>query len=108
MDSYEGPATLEWWANRSTCMGRLGVRVAVRAAGDNWTCEATLETPLAAEDRENFYFLMQLDPRFTLRFDDASALLVTVVETGVEERLILNAAEADTAESTGSRHVPHP
>ncbi|MGX1914132.1 hypothetical protein ACWIID_35645 [Streptomyces phaeochromogenes] len=107
MDSYEGTATLEWWANRSTCLGRLHVRVAVRAAGDDWTCEATLEPPLAAEDRESFDFLMQLDPHFTLRFDDASALLVNVVEAGVEGRLSLTAAEADTAEPTGTRHVPH-
>lgn len=58
------------------------MRVAVRS-GDNWTCEATPESHLAAEDRESFGYLMQLDPHFTLRFDDASALLVNVAETGV-------------------------
>ncbi|MFH8624087.1 hypothetical protein ACH4A8_19665 [Streptomyces vietnamensis] len=107
MDSYEGTATLEWWADRSTCLGRLRGRIAVCTAGDNWTCEATLESPLAAEDREGFDFLMQLDPHFTLRFDDASTLLVNVGEAGVEGRLILTAAETDTAEPTGTRHVPH-
>ena len=107
MDSYESTATLEWWANRSTCLGSLRVRVAARAAGDIWTCEAILEPHVAAEDRESFHVLMQLDPYFTLRFDDASALLVKVVEAGVEGRLILTAAEADAAEPTGTRHVPH-
>ncbi|MEU9027044.1 hypothetical protein AB0D46_05820 [Streptomyces sp. NPDC048383] len=107
MDSYEGTATLEWWANRSTCLGRLRVQVAVRATGDNRTSEATLESLLAAEDRESFDFLMQLDPYFTLRFDDASTLLVKVAEAGVEGRLVFTAVEADTAEPTGTGHVPH-
>lgn len=49
MDSYEGTATLEWWANRSTSLGRFGVQVAVRTGGDTWMSEATLESPLAAE-----------------------------------------------------------
>ncbi|MFD1277801.1 hypothetical protein ACFQ51_55210 [Streptomyces kaempferi] len=83
------------------------MQVAVRAAGDNWTSEATLESHLAAKDRESFDFLMQLDPHFTLCFDEASTLLVKVVEAGVEGRLILTAAEAEAAESTGTSHVPH-
>ena len=107
MDSYEGTATLEWWANRSTCLGRLRVQVTVRAAGDNWTSEAILESPLATEDRESFDFLMQLDPHFTLCFDEASTLLVKVVEVGAEGRLVLTAAEAEAAESTGTRQAPH-
>ncbi|MFE0000290.1 hypothetical protein [[Kitasatospora] papulosa] len=106
MDSYEGTATLEWWANRSTCLGRFRVQVAVRAAGDTWPSEATLESLLAAEDRKSFDFLMQLDPHFTLRFDDASTVLVKVVEAGIEGRLMLTAAEEDTAEPTGTRHAP--
>ncbi|WP_245240654.1 hypothetical protein [Streptomyces spiramenti] len=93
--------------NRSTCLGGLRVEVAVRAAGDTWTSEATLEPPMAADDRERFELLMQLDPHFTLRFDDASTVLVKVVEAGVEGRLILTAAEEDTAGPTGTRHAPH-
>ena len=50
---------------------------------------------------------MQLDPHFTLRFDDASTVLVKVVEAGIEGRLILTAAEADTAEPTRTRQAPH-
>ncbi|MFX4294187.1 hypothetical protein [Streptomyces bohaiensis] len=109
MDSYEGAATLEWWVNRLTCLGGLRVEVAVRAAGDTWTSEATLEPPLAADDRERIELLMQLklDPHFTLRFDDASTVLRKVVEAGVEGRLILTAAEEDTAGPTGTWHAPH-
>ncbi|WP_254645001.1 hypothetical protein [Streptomyces sp. BV286] len=69
--------------------------------------EATFESTLAAEHRESLDFLMQLDPHFTLRFDDASTLLVKVVETGVGGRLIFTAAEADAAEPTGTRNAPH-
>ncbi len=83
------------------------MQVAVRAAGDTWTSEATFASPLATEDRESFDFLMQLDPHFTLRFDDVSTVLVKVVEAGVEGRLILTAAEEGTSEPTGTRHAPH-
>ncbi|MFJ9026785.1 hypothetical protein ACIRPU_43685 [Streptomyces sp. NPDC102259] len=104
MDSYEGSAALEWWANRSTCLGRFRVRVVVRS-GDAWTCEASPESPLGAEDRESFDFLMELDPCFPLRFDDTSALLVDVVEAGAE-RLILTAAETVSVQTPGTRRVP--
>ncbi|MFF2372862.1 hypothetical protein ACFVUW_00555 [Streptomyces xiamenensis] len=84
------------------------MQVVVRAAGDNWTYEATLESPLAAEDREALDFLIQVDPHFTLHFDDASTLLVNAVEAEVGGRLILTAAEKDTTGPTGTRHTPHP
>ncbi|MER5603908.1 hypothetical protein [Streptomyces sp. NPDC002265] len=100
MDSYEGTATLEWWANRSTCLGRIGVRVAIRVTGNHWTCEATVEPPLPAKDRENLDFLMELDPLFTLRLDEESTLLVTAL-AGEDGQLILTAypAEANPADS---------
>jgi hypothetical protein len=105
MDGYEGPAMLEWWANRSTCLGALGVRVTVRVTGNDWTCDAVFDPPLSAEDREGFDFLMELDPLFTLRFDEGSTLLVDVVAAGDERRLALTAYRAETAESAGSRRV---
>lgn len=98
MDSYEGKATLEWWANPSTCLSSLPVRVAARSVGRDWTCEATPEPPLTAEARESFRFLRQRDPHFILRLHHASVLLVNVVETGTEGRLILTAAETGAAE----------
>jgi hypothetical protein len=99
MDCYEGPATLEWWANRPTCLGRLGVRVAVRVTGNDWTCEAILEPSLSEDDRESFGFLMKLDPLFTLRFDEESTLLVDVA-AGDDGRLALSAYGAEAGEST--------
>ncbi|MCU4749912.1 hypothetical protein [Streptomyces sp. G-5] len=79
----------------------------VCAVADYWTSEATPESPLSAEDRESFDFLMQLGPHFTLRYDDASTLLVRVAEARAEGLFFLTAAEAGTAEPTGTRHAPH-
>lgn len=106
MDSYEGTATLEWWANPSTCLARLGVRVAVRVTASGWTCEAILEPPLTGEDKESFDFLMQLDPLFTLRLDEESTLLVNVVAAGDGGQLILTDGQIEAAGAAGSRQVP--
>ncbi|WP_433893331.1 hypothetical protein [Streptomyces sp. CA-111067] len=106
MDSFEGIATLEWWANRSTCLARLGVRVAVRISGNDWACDAVLEPPLTAEDREGFDFLMAFDPLFTLRFDEEGMLHVNVVAAGDDGRLTLTAYQAEAAETAGSRRLP--
>lgn len=102
VDSYEGTATLEWWGNRSACLGRFGVRVAVRVTGGDWMCEAFLEPPLAEEEWESFDFLMRLDPLFTLHFDEESALPVSVVAAGSDGRLVLSAYQAEAVESAGS------
>lgn len=105
MDSYEGTATLEWWANRSTCLGRFGVRVVVRITGNDWTCDAISEPPLSAEDQESFDFLMELDPLFTLHLDEESMPLVKVVAAGADGRLFLTAYQAGSQEPSGSRQV---
>lgn len=106
MDSYEGTATLEWWANRSTCLGRFGVRVEVGVTGSGWTCGAALEPSLTGEDRESFDFLMALDPLFTLRFDEETVLHVNVAVTEDGGGLTLAAYEAEAAEAAGSRRLP--
>lgn len=106
MDSYEGTATPEWWANRSTCLGRFGLRVAIRVSGNDWTCDAILEPSLSAEDWRSFDFLTRLDPIFTLRLNETSILLVNVVAAGDEGRLILTADWTEAAESTGDRQAP--
>ncbi|MFI0721625.1 hypothetical protein [Streptomyces sp. NPDC021224] len=93
MDRYEGLATLEWWANRSTCLAGVPVRVVVSAGQDGWSCEATPEPPLVGEYQEGFDLLMAFDPVFTLRFDEESELYVDVV-AGEGGRLVLTAYEA--------------
>lgn len=108
MDNFEGTATLEWWANRSTCLARLGVRV-TRVTANDGTCDAILEPPLTAEERENFDFLMALDPLFTLRtlrFGEECLLHVHVVAAEDDGRLTLAAYRAEAAERAGPRRLP--
>ncbi|WP_458247165.1 hypothetical protein [Streptomyces sp. MAI_2237] len=105
MDSYEGSATLEWWANPSTCWARFGVRAAVRVTGDAWTCDATLEPALNAEDRESLDFLMALDPLFTLSFDNDSMLHVNVA-VAADGRLTLTPCQQEPADPASTRWLP--
>ncbi|MBV8933049.1 MAG: hypothetical protein JOZ47_16340 [Kutzneria sp.] len=100
MESYQGLATLEWWANRSTCLGRFDIR----ATGSDWTCHAKLDVPPPENNREVFDFLMELDPVFVLRFYEESTLLVNVVRTAESGRLALTAYEP--AGLAGSEQVP--
>lgn len=87
MEFYESVAHLEWWANRSTCLGRfeLWVRITAESGGRRAVGAAT--APWSDEDREGFDFLMALEPLFTLRFPDDSAVLVTVAAPYEIDRL---------------------
>ncbi|GAA0416859.1 hypothetical protein [Streptomyces luteireticuli] len=100
MDTYEGSARLEWWANRSTSPGGYDVRVTACATRSGWTCDAVLEGPLPEDHQEGFGGLMQIDPVFTLRFDEGGEILVNVVTAGHGGRLALTAHEP--AEPVGS------
>jgi hypothetical protein len=82
MDHYEGPARLEWWANRSTCLGSAEVALSVSVDANAWHASAIFARPLSGEDREGWSFLMDLDPYFTLRLleDDDSTIDVWVVD----------------------------
>jgi hypothetical protein len=51
--------------------------VVVAAAGSDWTAQGRLIIE-DDDDRDGFVFLCELDPVFTLRFDDGSTVLVTV------------------------------
>ncbi|MEV5516360.1 hypothetical protein AB0L50_26220 [Streptomyces flaveolus] len=106
MDSYEGLATLEWWANPSTCLAKLGVRVTVRVTADGWSCDAVLDPSLSAEDREGFEFLMAVDPLFTLRFEGESTVHVNVIAAGDDGGLTLTSFEAETSVSPGTGQLP--
>ena len=75
MDRYEGPARLEWWANRGTCLGSAEVALSVSVDASTWHASATFAQPLNGEDREGWSFLMDVDPYFTLRLleDDSGS-----------------------------------
>ena len=89
MESYEGNAALEWWANRSTCLGSFGIRVTITAEADSWLARATVASPFTAEEQEGFDFLLALEPVFTLRFDDDSTVTVHVTKQDQPGDLIL-------------------
>ncbi|WP_431679505.1 hypothetical protein [Kitasatospora sp. KL5] len=94
MDSYQGLATLEWWANGSTCLGKFDVQVSIRVADGNWACDAVLGPERLSDDhREVFDLLMDLDPVFTLRFHEGSEILVNAVTARDGERLALTVYE---------------
>ncbi|MDI2125653.1 hypothetical protein [Yinghuangia seranimata] len=94
MDSYRGPATLEWWADGSACLGEFDVQVAIRVAGGDWACDASLGPERLPDDhREVFDLLTVLDPVFTLRFDERSEILVNVLRAQHGEHLALTAYE---------------
>ncbi|GAB3881805.1 hypothetical protein GCM10029964_038510 [Kibdelosporangium lantanae] len=69
MDSYTGPARLEWQANSSTCLGSFDVDLSVVVDDAGWHASATFLTPPQGED---WALLMRLDPYFTLRFLETS------------------------------------
>jgi hypothetical protein len=92
MDTYEGPAQLEWWANRQTCLSSADVRVRVISDASGWHVSAAFTSPLTGEDREGWAFLRELSPYFTLRFeeDEDAAIDVHVDEPrGDELRLTI-------------------
>ncbi|MET8354888.1 hypothetical protein [Micromonospora sp. NPDC005206] len=77
MDRVEGRCWLDWWANSSTLLGSIEVAVVITAADAGWEARGHLVSD-RNEDRDAFAFLCDLDPVFTLRFEDDSAVAVTV------------------------------
>ncbi|MFB9388623.1 hypothetical protein ACFPM3_05050 [Streptomyces coeruleoprunus] len=74
-----GTASLEWWANHSTCLGLFPVRVVECGAGIR---DAYPSPALGDEEAEGLRFLVDLSPHFTLRFDDGSTIEVEVTHSG--------------------------
>jgi len=93
VDRYEGPARLEWWANRGTCLGAFKVQLSVAADAAGWHASATFASQHDEEVQEGWSFLMGLDPYFTLRLleDEGSTIDVEVIEEP-DGRLTLTAA----------------
>ncbi|WP_242908748.1 hypothetical protein [Actinomadura terrae] len=93
MDTYEGSARLEWWANTLTCLSSEGVRVVIVSDDSGWLASATFSPPLTAEEQEGWRFLMALSPAFLLRFDDDEDAEIEVhVEEASEGKLTLSVA----------------
>ncbi|GAA2803404.1 hypothetical protein GCM10010441_30180 [Kitasatospora paracochleata] len=87
MDTDAIPAALEWWANSSTCLARVPVRITPGPAEGSW---AAVPVPaLAGDDAEGFRFLLDLSPYVLVRLPDDSTPEVEVGHDGDVNRLRL-------------------
>ena len=75
MERFEGRCWLDWWANSSTCLASVEASVVVSHSPAGWQAhgQATHD-----QDLEGFALLCDLDPVFSLRFEDDSTIQVTV------------------------------
>ncbi|MFD4116800.1 hypothetical protein ACFWSJ_25515 [Streptomyces niveus] len=80
MNSREGTAHLEWWANPSTCLVRIPVKVTSTPGGAAWN--AALPPGIDGEARESVQDLIDADPFCTLHFGDGSAVNVEAAHSG--------------------------
>ncbi|MFJ5803419.1 hypothetical protein [Streptomyces decoyicus] len=97
MDRFEGTAHLEWWANRSTCLARLPVRLVPAAGHGTWN--ATVPPTLDRDAGEDLPLLIDAGPHFTLRSDEDAATEVEVEVAhsgGVNQLLLRTGAAPDT------------
>ncbi|MEU3456728.1 hypothetical protein ABZ671_24465 [Micromonospora sp. NPDC006766] len=102
MDRFEGRCWLDWWANSSTLLGSVEVAVVITVAGAGWEGGGRLVSE-SDEDREAFAFLCELDPVFTLRFEDESAVVVTVHPTDGHRRFSLTEYTGPAQRSVDNR-----
>ncbi|MEU4563175.1 hypothetical protein AB0F72_32760 [Actinoplanes sp. NPDC023936] len=79
MDRFTGRCWLDWWANPSTNLFGAQISVVIVPAGSEsgWTAHGRLAEE-GADALEAFTFLHGIDPVFTLRFVDDSAIAVIV------------------------------
>jgi hypothetical protein len=102
MDRFEGRCWLDWWANLSTLLGSVEVAVVIAAATAGWEADGRLVSA-REEDREAFAFLCDLDPVFTLRFEDGSIVAVTVHPTDRHRRFSLTEYTGPVQRSVDNR-----
>ncbi|MFF8387093.1 hypothetical protein ACF053_26075 [Streptomyces kanasensis] len=88
MDCDEEAAHLEWWADQSTCLARVPVRVIATPSTGEW--RAVVLPPFDDVARQNLEGLLDVDACFTLRFG-ASAIEVQVEHYDRGDRLRLAA-----------------
>lgn len=77
MDRVERRCHLDWWANPVALLASVEVAVVIAGTDTGWAAEGHLISD-DEEERDGFAFLCDIDPVFTLRFDDESTIEVTV------------------------------
>jgi hypothetical protein len=78
MDSFEGRCWLDWWANSSTNLAGAQVSVMITPTETGWDAHGRLTRD---DELEPLAFLCDMDPVFTLRFQDGSTVPVTLTLT---------------------------
>ncbi|GIF66631.1 hypothetical protein Ais01nite_46660 [Asanoa ishikariensis] len=102
MNSFEARCWLDWWANSSTLLGSVEVAVVVTADDASWSAQGHLASD-TDEVRDGFAFLCDLDPVFTLRFEDESTVAVAVHPTHGHRRFTLTEYTGGTRRSVSYR-----
>ena len=74
---FEGRCRLDWWANSSTNLAGDEVTVVITATATGWDARGRLADASEAA-HEGLMVLCEIDPVFTLRFDDQTSIAVTV------------------------------
>ncbi|MER5465659.1 hypothetical protein ABT010_34265 [Streptomyces sp. NPDC002668] len=82
MNSREGIAHLEWWANASTCLARIPVRVTSALGNTAWNVAVPPALDGDDDDGESIQLLIDASPFFTLRFEDDSTTEVEATHSG--------------------------
>ncbi|MEU9188462.1 hypothetical protein AB0D14_28810 [Streptomyces sp. NPDC048484] len=99
MNGDEGTAQLEWWANSSTCLACIPVRIAAVPGSQAW--DAVTSPALDEDEPEGIQFLLDLSPFFTLRFADNSGTEVEVEQVGDANHLRLRTTAGPNRSSRG-------
>ena len=100
MDRFEGRCWLDWQANSSIIIGDFEISVVITATESGWDARGEL---LASDDEcELFTFLGDIDPVFTLRFQDGSTVQVTLTPAG-DRRFTLTEYTGPASRQAGHR-----
>ncbi|PBC87016.1 hypothetical protein SAMN05216511_0107 [Streptomyces sp. KS_16] len=90
MNTCESSAHLEWWANPSTCLARLPVRLTPVLGDTAWN--AVVSPAFDDDAAVSLQLLIDAGPFFTLRFEDDSTTEVEAAHSGDVHCLRLSAA----------------
>ncbi|GHJ17676.1 MULTISPECIES: hypothetical protein [unclassified Micromonospora] len=88
VEFIESRCWLDWWANATTMLGCFEAVVVITTTEAGWAADGCL-VDTTDDEREYLDLLCDLDPVFTLRFDDGSMAEVVVHSTDGHDRFRL-------------------
>ena len=102
MNGDTNQAWLDWWANSSTRLGSIEVKLDLGSTDDGGDARAWLVSG-GRGVIEEFEFLCSLDPMFSLRFDDGSTVAVRVVTTPHRREVTLHELDGPPSQALAPR-----